>query len=234
MRPFVDVSTLLILPLVFLFKYASNFIKSLFFVLIGLCIYVYQIFQVQYMTDIIHYDLMKKESFWNVFMETDGRFAWSAFFVDDVLPEEKPELDKTYFLDLTTGKFSKTNLGKEFVYSAQDQNEVKYLFVPDSSWSEKRIGLKTDFQIELGNKESNPCIDAWYYENGKEILHQFAFVGYRVHHLNKKTKLSIPFYPKLKYGDLDSIVIKIGRGVTPTKYENVKISFLGYSTFARK
>lgn len=229
MRPFVDITLISFIPIILVFKYSRQFLKWSFVVMFIPTVYAYQIFQFQYANDILHYELIDKETFWQVFLETEERFMWAAAFEDDKLPKKDLEFRKTMYLNAETLKFDSKRINSHSVeYKNNEQPDVKLVVLSDAKMNFARIGVLAKFEIELFDQKSNPSIVISYLKNGQLIKQQIAYTGYRVDDLRKKEYLEIPFYPGLKYSEIDSMLIEFGKGVIPTKYSNLSVEVLGF------
>ena len=108
-------------------------------------------------------------------------------------------------------------------------SDPKFTFIPKLEWDKDNIGIRISGKINITQQESNPSIDVFYFNNGKEIKKASALLGYRVPNLNESTKFQVEFNPQLFYKDIDSIRINIGRGVQPTSYESIQLKFYNFS-----
>ncbi|MCE2743368.1 MAG: hypothetical protein LW701_07360 [Fluviicola sp.] len=225
LRPFIDILPILILPLAIFFQSSSKFVLSMMWILSILFIYVYQIFQIQYNKNIIHYDLMDKENYWRIFMKTDMRYSWCAAFKDEKLPQKRLVSSKEYNYSPISNSFH----NKEEILENQTLLDPSFTFIPNENWTDNLIGISLTGAVTLTQQESNPSIDVFYYNNGKEIKKATALLGYRVPNLNESTKFHVEFNPRLYYKNIDSIHVNIGRGVQPTWYESIQLKFYNFS-----
>lgn len=225
MRPLIDILPILILPVAIFFQSSSKFVLSMIWILSILFIYVYQIFQIQYNKNIIHYDLMDKENYWRIFMKTDMRYSWCAAFKDEKLPQKRLISSKEYNYSPISNSFH----NKEEILENQTLLDPSFTFIPNENWTDNLIGISLTGAVTLTQQESNPSIDVFYYNNGKEIKKASALLGYRVPNLDESSKFQVEFNPRLYYKNIDSIHVNIGRGVQPTSYESIQLKFYNFS-----
>jgi hypothetical protein len=228
MRPLIDVLPIFIIPIAIFFKYSSKMIQFLFLLIAISFIYMYQIFQIQYNKNIIHYDLMDKENYWRIFMKTDMRYSWCAAFEDEKLPQTKLISFEKYDYSPLKNLFGIDTLTPKQINN-YNLFDPKFTLIPNKNWGNNLIGISITGAVTLTKQESNPSIDVFYYNNGKEIKKASALLGYRVPNLNESTEFHVEFNPHLLYQNIDSICLNIGRGVQPTSYESVQLKFYNFS-----
>lgn len=230
MRPFIDILTLLVIPIALLLKYGNAFVKTGILLSSFLGIWIYQIYQIQYHLNIIVYDGMTKESFWNVFMKTDMRYAWSAFSVDEKLPEKKSTQERIFYLLETSKIFTEAKNGSRIViFKKMEEANPGMTFVPDSTWGNSKIGIISRGLISISQGKSNPYVEVIYFKNDSIVKEFRSHIGYKIQKLHSFTPYHIEFNPGLKYYQVDSIRINIGKSEVPTKMKDIEIQFYRYS-----
>ena len=222
LRPMIDILILWALPIGFLVQKLNSFLKSLFFICsIGL-IFIYQIFQIQFNENILSYDIIRKDQFWDVFMKTDKRYNWSYNYINEKLPSK----NKIHIIK------------REFQYFLV-QNSIKIKTIVDpfeeikplifhSPNNHRRIIIHFNGKIKISKPESNPILEASFYKNGNQIKKSVSLLGPKIDELNEFQVCKVYFNSRLNLTEIDSIKLSIGKGEVPTSFKNLKVGFYSF------
>ncbi|MBI1835809.1 MAG: hypothetical protein HYR91_00940 [Flavobacteriia bacterium] len=224
MRPFIDILSFLIIPFVIFIQKSQKMFRIMSILLLIPFIYFYQILQIQFNKNIIHYDLMDQTNYWRVFLQTDLRFSWSAAFKDEQIPSNGRKLVQNFYFNENSYEFD--NTANALVLNKDRFSPVNpvFIYVPTKKYSIQNIGFTIKGNLMITKENSNPCIHTSYYKKGKILKKSETFMGYRIPSIKTLVPFSIELYPKLQFEDVDSVKIEIGRGEIPTKYTALKIA----------
>lgn len=225
MRPFADFSSFLFLPIAFFIEYVKKWLLFIVVVLAALAIYLYQTFQIQYNLNIIHYDEMKKETFWRVFLKTDNRFSWMLFFPDQKIESRRIKSEKTIYLNPQNQKWYSSSFKNQIGDFNYETPFPILKFVPDKKWRKAFIGMRFKGEMYLENQESNPAFQVSIYKSGKMIKKTDQLIGNRIDKLNVFQSFTKDYYEKMNYNSVDSIVILMTKGEPITKIKNIRCTF---------
>ena len=211
MRPFVDFTSLFILMIALFYNSTHSVVKS-FVLLYAVCmIYFYQILQIQFNKNILHYDLMTKDKFWSIFLKTDNRFCWMTHFEEfEIKGKHKSQVVKFQPYEFTMSFESKVN---------------NLIFKPQKDWSNTHFGLRFKGELFLTNPESNTCLKLSFFKNGLVIKQVDQFVGNRINELNEYYAFSKDYIDTIRYKYIDSIKLTIPNGYPIVKAKNLKCIF---------
>ena len=211
MRPFVDFTSLFILMIALFYNSVHFAVKSIVLLYSFCVIYFYQILQIQFNMNILHYDLMTKEKFWRIFLKTDSRFSWMSHF-------EEFEIKGKHKNQVVNFQ------PKEFTMSYESV-ENKLIFTPQKDWSNTHFGLRFEGELLLTNPESNPCLKLAFFKNGLVVKQVDQFVGNRIDELNEFSTFSKDYLDTIKYKYIDSVQLSIPNGYPIVKAKNLKCIF---------
>ncbi len=226
MRTFIDFLPLLVIPIAVMFQYLRLSVKWMILPVTFAGIYFYQILQIQYNRNILHYDIMTKESFWRIFLKTDKRFSWMLHFKEDHISSSLIIHQKTLYFDYSPIKGKRINVSqsKEIVLK-QDMIDPSILFVPDSSWINSNVGIRISGEMKISNPESNPAFEIRLFKDGKSTTMSPQFIGFDIDHVDQIQKFSRDFDYKKSYSTFDFITIRLLKGAPPTTVKDLKVDF---------
>lgn len=230
MRPFADFISFLFLPIPFFIEYIKKWLLAIVVVVAAFAIYLYQTFQIQYNLNIIHYDIMTKETFWRVFLKTDNRFSWMLFFPEQQIDNKRIKSGKTVYLNPHQLTWNSRPLKKEIGILTYETVDPIISFKPDFSVRNLSIGIRFRGEMYLENQQSNPSFQIQLYKSGKLIKKSDQLIGNRIDKLNVFQPFSKDYFEKMKYNSVDSIVILMTKGVPITKIKNIRCTFYALRT----
>jgi hypothetical protein len=211
MRPFVDFTGLFILIIALFYESIQNWLKSIVVIFSVCMIYFYQILQIQFNKNILHYDLMTKEKFWSIFLKTDNRFCWMSHFEEYHIHGNHPkEVVRV-----------KPNL-YEMTFESVDPVKT---FKPNLHWSNSKLGVKVEGELLLTNPESNPCFIQYLFKDGKIVKQIDQIIGNRIDGLHKFYSFSKEYIDTIRYKEIDSIQFTMTKGYPNTKVKDLKCTF---------
>ncbi len=211
MRPFVDFTSLFILMIALFYVSIQSWLKAIV-ILYSICmIYFYQILQIQFNRNILHYDLMTKEKFWSIFLKTDSRFSWMTHY-DEYQIKGKHKKEIVSF--------------KPTEFTMKYDNEIKIeSFTPKKEWFNSKLGVRFKGELFLTNPESNPNLKLTYFKNGQITKQIDLFIGNKIDELNEFYPFSKDFIDTTKYKNIDSLQFYIPHGYPIVKAKNLKCIF---------
>ncbi len=211
MRPFVDFTSLFILIIALFYDSIHTLLKSIVIIYSICVIYFYQILQIQFNRNILHYDLMTKEKFWNIFLKTDKRYSWMSHF-------EEFHIEGKHTSQIVNFK------PKEFIMTFETNDPV-ISFKPSKKWLNTKFGLRFQGELYLTNPESNPSLKISYYQKGQIIKQVDQIIGNRINELNEFYSFSKDYIDTISYKDIDSVQLLLTRGYPITKAKDLKCTF---------
>lgn len=230
MRPLIEFSLLMALPIAFLLEASLRIFQPLYLVLLYLGCWVYQTYQFQFNNNILHFDHVDKEFFWQIFMKTDMRNAWGIFFRDQPLPEGKITAQKTvyYYPETKSWGAEKGSDKYDFGIHPQWDFDIHYTFVPDKTNNDK-IGLRVAGEAWISAANSNPGFYVAFFRGGEEVRRKEFFVGARIPELYTPAPFEVTVNPGLRTRDIDSLIVVYNRNIRPSAFRRVKVTYLNFS-----
>lgn len=223
MRPFIDFLSFLVIPIALFLQHIHPLIKAVVIIFTITMIYFYQILQIQFNLNILHYNKMSQENFWKVFLKTDERFSWVLHFKDDHIEENKiRKSDHFYFDKFSWDKTATSN--KPFTLEV-DMPDVSFVYHPEPTWKNSIAGIRIQGEMKISNENSNPCFVVNYYYKGLIVKNSNLFIGNTLDELNELLPFSKDHTPKLTYSKIDSIGITMLKGAPPTTIKNLSFTF---------
>ena len=211
MRPFVDFTSLFIL-LIALFYNSIHFLSKFIVIIFAVCmIYFYQILQCQFNRNILHYDRVSKDQFWDIFLKTDKRFSWMTHFQEYEIPK---------FDDFKIIRFVKNE-----IQLSVDVIDPSIVFIPTEKWRNSHIGLRFEGKMYLTNPESNPSFIIQFFKEGNCIKKSELYIGNKIDDLNVFNSFTKDYVDTLSYANLDSIKLILTKGMPVTKVKNINCIF---------
>ncbi len=221
MRPFVDFTGFLILPIAFFFDRINKWLK-IGIIIFGIgAIYLYQIFQIQYNRNILHYDQVTKEEFWEIFLKTDKRFSWMLHYEQQKILPNSIIHSKSHYLNPRTLNWGKTPFPQEIGFFKFETKDPTIIFHPEKSWGNSIIGIKLNGGLNLSNPESSPSIRVNAYKSGNLINKVELFFGYKIVKLNCYLPFEISYNEGFEYSKIDSLEVILTKGYPITKIKNI-------------
>ena len=211
MRPFVDFTGLFILMIALFYQSIQNWLKSIVFLFSVCMIYFYQILQIQFNKNILHYDLMTKEKFWSIFLKTDNRFCWMSHFEEYHIHGNHPNVE--------------IKVKPEIYEMTFESVDPIITFKPNLNWANSKLGVKVEGELLLTNPESNPCFVQYLYNEGKVIKQIDQFIGNRIDGLHEFYPFSKDYIDTIRYKEIDSIHFILTKGYPNTKVKDLKCTF---------
>lgn len=224
MRPFVDFLSFLILPIALLFKYIPNWTKMISIAFIGTMIWVYQIFQIQFNWNIIHYNDMTAKTFWQVFLQTDERFSWVLHFKEYTI-DEKTKLNQKQLHLQPDREWSDSKISSREIILKSITPDPKHIFIPDSTWNETSIGIELKGQMMISNPVSNPSFIVNLYRGGNVKRKQEIYIGNTINHLHEYVDFKKTYTTSTSYQSIDSIEVIMTKGAPVTGLKNIRCTF---------
>lgn len=226
MRPYIDVLSILFLPIAFLLHYANRYVKAATFGFVLLTTWMYQVYEFQMRNNILNYEYMSYADFSRVFMSEDLRYGWGMRLIYEHLPDGKTgEAVPVHFL--MHGKpFPQHRMFKLLGDDLSDNPMLT--IVSDPKLSGGYFGAEIHGSVYLYSGDSNPSFGVRYYKDEKMIRENRFFVGQFISHPETLSPVTIQVYPKLRYADFDSVEIQFDEGNTFTGVSDLKISQLIY------
>ena len=225
MRPMVDYMSFLILPIALLLKNISYILKVLVFAFSVIMIYFYQILQIQFNLNIIHYDNMSAENYWDIFLKTDKRFSWMLHFKEYTIKKETIKRSQKFYLNTSNFLWSKKMpTENEYVLKYEDA-DPQYFFHPELSWNTSKIGVRLAGKMMLHNPESNPSFSISLYKKGILVKNEEIYVGHRIEEIDEFSTFSADYIGDYKYSMIDSIGVTLHKGIPNTEIKNMSYTF---------
>jgi hypothetical protein len=221
MRPFVDFLPILFLPISLMMSSLKRGYALLILVVSFFCSYLYQVYQIQYNKNILHYDGVTKEQFSSVFLKTDDRFSWMLHFEEQFIDSNYLKIESKYLSDLDDWTES-AKLDKELVLTFETSDPM-YLLKMKKSGKNKGLAFRFKGEMMLTMPQSNPSFEVTFYKAGEEIKKQFQYIGNRINNLNQWESFEKDFIPEIKENDIDSIQVRLTKGYPLTYIKNVEV-----------
>lgn len=225
MRPFVDYMSFLILPIALLLKNISCILKVLVCSFSIIMIYFYQILQIQFNLNIIHYDKMSGENYWTIFLKTDKRFSWMLHFKEYTIEKESIKSSQKFYLNTHNFLWSKKiPTENEYILKYEDP-DPQYFFHPELSGNTSKIGVRLAGKMMLHNPESNPSFSISLYKKGILVKNEEIYVGHRMEEIDEFSTFSADYIGDYKYSMIDSIGVTLHKGIPNTEIKNMSYTF---------
>lgn len=177
MRALVEFLPLFFFPLICLFKYAGNWLKSVTVIFAAYSIYVYQVYQFQFNESILHSSQMNKHYFWYIFGKTDLRYKWMIDF--DLMREKLPEESVK-----PRWKLGFSKKGWEVLDAPPDSTLVStgvFSEIPFANYTvpEGQTQFMGVFEgeVHLKNPEKNPFLSIRYLNDAGLVEESFLTIG---------------------------------------------------------
>ncbi|MCE3295511.1 MAG: hypothetical protein K0R65_1225 [Crocinitomicaceae bacterium] len=230
MRPLVEFSLLLALPIAFLLEASLRIVQPLYLVFLYLGCWVYQTYQFQFNANILHFDNVDKEFFWQIFMKTEPRHAWSFFFQDHQLPQGKITSQKTlyYYPENKSWGTEKSSDKYDFGRDPKIDFDIYCTFQTDKTKRDK-IGLRVGGEAWITTDNSNPGFFVLFFRGGNVVRRKEFFIGGRIPELYTPAPFEVTVNPWLRTDDIDSLVVVYNRNIRPSAFRKLNVTYLNFS-----
>ncbi len=183
--------------------------------------YLYQVYQIQYNKNILHYDGVTKEQFSSIFLKTDDRFSWMLHFKEQFIDSNFLKIGTQYLSELGDWNgSSKSN--KKILLNFETSDPIFSLKI-DSLEENNKLAFRFKGEMMLTMSESNPSFEVTFYKGGEEVKKDYQYIGNRINHLNKWEAFKKDFIPQIKNNDVDSIQIRLTKGYPITYIKNIEV-----------
>lgn len=221
MRPFVDFLPILFLPIPFLLNKLNRYLLIVFIGCSYTFIYLYQVYQIQYNKNILHYDGVTKEEFLRIFIKTDDRFSWMLHFEEQIIDTKYDKIENYHLFKLNKwSKHFKTNQVFELNFDSYDPS---FIILPNETIEKKRIAFRFKGKMRLTNQESNPEFILNFYKNGKMVKLVHQYIGNRIDHVNKWQNFEKDYIFEKPIILYDSIQVILTKGYPITYVKNIEV-----------
>jgi hypothetical protein len=225
MRPFIDVSTFLAIPIAFLLVGISHWLKLVLVFTSFSFIIFYQILQIQFNLNIIHYDSMNRKKYWDIFLKTDKRFSWMLHFPEvHILPTLVKSSEKWNFDPYLTN-WTKTDISGKSLLLDETMPDPQFIFVPDSNWKSSKMGFRFQGEMYLSHPESNPSFIVHSFRGGTKERLAEVYVGNTISQLHLFSKFSKDYQISTNYSQVDSVEITMTKGAPITGVRSLSCLF---------
>lgn len=224
MRTFIDFLSFLIIPIALLLKYISDWLKIFILAFITTTIWIYQIFQIQFKMNIIHYDVMTKETFWHIFLKTDKRMSWVLHFKEYKINEHEI-LDCRKINLLPNFDWVENEKSSEKIVLKSTIPDPRYIFIPDPKWDNTTFGIQLKGQMMISDPVSNPSLIINIYNQGKISDNKEIFIGNQLDHLKEYLDFKREYKANINYQSIDSVEIIMTKGAPKTGIQNISCIF---------
>jgi hypothetical protein len=221
MRPFVEFLPILILPIPFLLDKLNRYLLVGFLVISYFGIYVYQIYQIQYNKNILHYDGVTKEQFTRVFLKTDDRFSWMLHFQEQSIGEEYKMIE-SYHLVMLDKWSKKLKTNQNFILNF-DASDPTFMIYPCNNIENKEVAFRFKGEMLLTNQESNPEFLLTFYRQGKAKSRIHQYIGNRIDYLNKWQNFEKDLILNNEDLGFDSVQVILTKGYPLTYIKNIEV-----------
>ncbi len=223
MRPFVDFIGFFIIYIALLLKEHKK-VMTIYLVTLIPAVYLFQINQIQYYKNILHYDDMNKADYWRTFLKTDNRFSWMLHLKTDTIEDQKIINKISYFLDQQSVSWDLS------FKQHQSFLNLKYeVLNPELTISLKKkvkYGFRFKGELEIGNQDSNPAFSLLFYKNGNEIGWKHNYAGMLIDKRDTPQKFIMDYIVEANYRNADSVRIIFSKGVPYTAVRNLQFDLL--------
>jgi hypothetical protein len=183
---------------------------------------MYQVYEFQMKNNILHYDDISYEQFWNVFMKKDARYFWSMHQVYEKLPTRK-ETKRISHSFLIHGKPTPSSEYVELLNTDYGDNPVVTV-LSDSLKRNAHFGAAITGEVLIHDGACNPSFSAEYFKGGQLIRKNDFVIGPFIDQTKKLCDVRLELYPELRYRDFDSVRVQFYEGYEHTGVKNLKIS----------
>lgn len=228
MRPFVELSLLIAIPLAFLVEHSLRIVQPLYVAILLFGCYVYQTYQLQFNKDILHYERMTKETFWQVFLRTEDRNKWFVFFTNDPLPKGEIRRKKSLYYHVESKSWQAAKGSSRYDYGVPGQDlETRHIYVPEQKTTD-RLTVRITADILIAKEASSPAFFVICYKDGREIRRRDFYLGSRIQELHTPSSVEITANPGLREDQIDSVGVFFTHNLRPSAFRNLRIDYLNY------
>jgi hypothetical protein len=229
-RHFIDVLIIWMVPVLFGLQYSGKIIKASFVVFIAITIYIYQIYEFQMKNNILSHNLISKEQFLSVFLQTDERFKWGLERKMAILPDNKKRLSIDTQFQSYDGVY---RFGKSFVFAPENPYDNPYVAIGKTQLSaypkDAFFGAVMYFELQISDPTSNPCLLIFYFKDQQVIKKEGPFMGPDIHKLNRWNKVYYVLNSDIQFKDFDSVRIHFEESTMfPVSGKNFKVEYYSF------
>lgn len=221
MRPFVDFLPILFLPISIMLSSLKKFYVLIILMLSFFSSFLYQVYQIQYNKNILHYDGVTKEQFSSIFLKTDDRFSWMLHFNEQFIDSNFLKIGTQYLSEL--GDWNGSSKSNKKILLNFETSDPIYSIEMKNSRESKDIAFRFKGEMMLTMPQSNPSFEISFYKEGEEIKKEHQYIGNRINHLNNWENFEKDFIPQIKNNDVDSIQIRLTKGYPITYIKNIEV-----------
>lgn len=222
MRPYIDVLSLLFLPIAFFVQYGGNFLRTGALAIVAVTVWMYQVYEFQMKNNILHYDDISYEQFRNVFMKKDARYFWSMHQVYEKLPAKKKKKQIRHPF-LIHGKPMSSSGYFELLNTDYGDNPIVTI-LSDSLNRNAHFGAEITGNVLIHDGICNPSFSAEYFKGGQLIRKNDFVIGPFIDQTKKLCYVRLELYPGLRYSDFDSVRVQFYEGYEHTGVKGLKFS----------
>lgn len=221
MRAMIEMLPLFMFPILYLFKFGNKLIVGFATFIFISGIYLYQIFQVQYIGEIIDSIKIEKKDFWNVFLKTDKRYRWTMIFdrQREILDEGNHEIEWT--LSFTEDGW-KVIQNKDSVNVYQTEHESKFIVNYQPNKSELNFKGKFIGKVKLNSTEYVPFFNIRYLTEEHQLVEESIFtIGSIVEHHDEFEYFEVDVNHLIKNKPITRIEFSYNKGGGNSVFENL-------------
>lgn len=176
MRAMTEMLPLFLFPILYLFKFGNRLIVALATIIFIGGIYLYQVFQVQYISGIIDCCKIEKKDFWNVFMKTEKRYRLVMVF--DRQREHLENVDHEIVCSLSfSEKGWKVIENRDSVKVIPSEYESNFYVNYYPLSNEARFKGKFKGKVKLNSTEHVPFFNIRYLTDEHQIVEESIFTA---------------------------------------------------------
>ena len=226
MRPYIDIFPVLALPIAFLLQYSRVWLKLFLIPVLVIGCWMGQVYEFQMKHNILHYDKMTYEQYWNVFMDKGLRYAWGMHLQYEQLPEQQ-SVHSVNVPFKSKGKAIPDNTFLKLLGDDWGDNPVA-MIISQPQDSLLRFGAKIKGEVFLYSEDTNPSFHIVYFDEGQPVRDNRYFVGQFIRKPETLQEVEIELYPDLQYKSFDSVKVEFEEGNTFTGMKNLQLKQLSY------
>ncbi len=229
MRALVEFSLLLALPIAYLLEASLRIIQAFYLAFLYFTLLLYQTYQYQFNTNIMHFDHVNKAIFWQIFGRTEARYAWNYFFRDQKLPGGKITQQQTLYYDPESKNWGSRKASAKYDFGDPQKDFDIYRTFVSNKTSNDLIGLRVAGEAWISNDSCSPGFFVAFLKNGKEIAPRSQFfLGARIPELYQPAPFEVTVNPWLHTKDVDSLIVVFIRNVRPSAFRKLNITYLNF------
>lgn len=228
MRSMVDFYGILVIPIAFLITHSTAFWKILLTLFIAGSIHVYQTYERQFDSHILHYDYMNYPMWKKVFLNEEARLHYVFYTKIDTIPQTAVSVtDQMGGFSVNRKMLSAKKVyggNPDFFYPNMIELGKKLKKIDPSA----HFALQFSLDIFLNKHDENVNFVACYYKNDSLIGQSDVIVSARPQNLRKWESIGVDIVPDYRWGEMDSIRCSLIVGGDQTRYKDLKIQLFKY------